>query len=102
MFNDQSEQLTKPQDLFLQKSSNESTPEVDDLVSMLPSQMTVTTMSKPGDNAYFNLTIDDSSGFLPDTEIPAWCVDIDLGLDNNETASFDVYSSYSELPDGKF
>jgi hypothetical protein len=102
MFNEQSDQLTKPQDLFLQKSSNESTPEIDYLVSMLPSQVTVTTTSKPDDNAYFNLTIDDSSDFLSGTEIPAWCADVDLGLDNNETASFDVYSSYGELPEGKF
>ena len=76
--------------------------DLDSLVSMLPSKVTVTTTAKPGDDAYFNLTINDSSGFLSGTEIPAWCADQDLGLDNNETASFDVYSSYDELPEGRF
>jgi hypothetical protein len=76
--------------------------DLESLVSMLPSEVIVTTTSKPGDDAYFNLIIDDSTGFLSGTGIPAWCVDVDLGLDNNETASFDVYSSYGELPEGKF
>jgi hypothetical protein len=76
--------------------------DLDSLVSMLPSEVTVTTTAKPSDDAYFNLTIDDSSGFLSGTEIPAWCVDVDLSLYNNETAIFDVYSSYGELPEGKF
>jgi hypothetical protein len=76
--------------------------DLDSLVSMLPKRVTVTTTAKPGDDAYFNLTIDDSSGFLSGTEIPAWCADQDLGLDNNETANFDVYSTYGELPEGRF
>jgi len=101
MFNEKSEQLKVPNGL-LQGKSNSCTPDIDGLISMLPSQVTLTTTAKPGDDAYFNLTIDDSSGFLSGTNVPAWCADVDLSLGNNETADFDVYSSYAELPEGKF
>jgi len=101
-FKDKSEPLAKSQRLFAEKSSNGSTTELDDLLSMLPSQVIVTMTSEPDDDAYFNLTIDDSTGFLSSAEIPAWCANQNLGLDNNEIASFDVYSSYGELPEGRF
>jgi hypothetical protein len=82
--------------------SPDCVPDIEGLEAMLPNQVTVTTTSKPGNDAYFNLTINDDSGFLSGTEIPAWCADVDLGLDNNETLSFDVYSSYGDLPAESF
>ena len=71
--------------------------------SLLPETVNVTTTAKPGADAYFDVTIDDASGLLSGSNIPAWCVDVDLTLNNNETAEFDVYSSYSdELPTDVF
>lgn len=102
MFNGESELLIKPNRSFAQKTADNCTPDIDGLVAQLPSQVTITTTAKPGDDAYFNITIDDSSGFLSGTEIAAWCADQDLSLENNETVSFDVYSSYGELPEGTF
>ncbi|MGV6832532.1 MAG: hypothetical protein ACWA5P_13340 [bacterium] len=77
-------------------------PETEALVAQLPSQVTVTTTAKPGTDAYFNLTIADATDVLAGTEIPAWCTDVDLSLNNNETLEFDVYSSYDVLPADKF
>jgi len=70
--------------------------------SLLPETVNVTTTAKPGADAYFDLSITDASGFLSGTEIPAWCADQDLSLDANETLDFDVYSSYGDLPEGRF
>ncbi|MDH7912625.1 hypothetical protein [Winogradskyella sp. SYSU M77433] len=75
---------------------------IDTIEAMLPSQVTVTTTAKPGTDAYFNLTINDNSGYLSGTNIPAWCADQDLSLNNNETVDFDVYSTYGDLPEGVF
>ncbi len=51
------------------------------------------------DNSYFDLTVSD-------TELAgdygAWCVDVDLSLDADQCFEADVYSSYDELPAGKF
>jgi hypothetical protein len=70
--------------------------------SLLPESVTVSTTSKPGTDAYFDVTIDDASGLLSGSNIPAWCIDVDLSLNNNETLDFDVYSSYGDLPEGRF
>lgn len=102
MFNEKSETLLKPKGSLQQKTYGSCTPDIDGLESMLPEQVTVTTTAKPGNNAYFDVTISDNSGFLSGTDIPAWCADQDLNLDNNETASFDVYSTYGDLPAGVF
>ncbi|WP_179020299.1 hypothetical protein [Winogradskyella forsetii] len=102
MFNEKSKILMEPKGSMQQKSYGSCTPDIDGLEAMLPEQVTVTTTEKPGDNAYFEVTISDTSGFLSGTEIPAWCADQDLSLENNETASFDVYSTYGDLPAGVF
>ncbi len=101
MFNNKSETLVELDNSIALRTSDCS-PDIEGLVSMLPSQVTVTTTAKPGNESYFAITIDDSSGFLSGTEIPAWCADQDLSLENNETVEFDVYSSYGELPEGRF
>ena len=57
--------------------------------------------------------IDDLSGVaeqslptISDTNLAgdygAWCVDVDLSLDADQCFEADVYSSYAELPEGKF
>ena len=105
MFNEDSE--TIKDDAFSFSIGTESTSnasisdEIDALVATLPSQVTVSTIAKPGDNAYFNVTVDDTSGVLSGAT-QAWCADQDLSLSNNETVEFDVYSSYGDLPAGRF
>ncbi|MDP5082100.1 MAG: hypothetical protein NWP87_05535, partial [Winogradskyella sp.] len=105
-FNENSEILVKPSQTTFGKSSITEglvgSDLTDFLATMLPSQVTVTTTSKPGNDAYFNLSIEDNSGFLSGTGLPAWCTDQDLSLENNETLTFDVYSTYGGLPDDKF
>lgn len=102
MFNDNSEKLVKPNGLLEAKTGSSCTPDIEGLVASLPSQVTVSTTAKPGSDSYFEISIDDASGFLTGTGINAWCADQDLSLENNETASFNVYSSYGELPAGRF
>lgn len=110
MFNENSETLVQPSviagSVFNTYSTGGSTSTVTDaidaLVASLPSTVTVSTTAKPGDAAYFDLTIADGTGFLSGSNIPAWCADQDLSLENNETAEFDVYSSYGDLPEGTF
>jgi len=101
IFNEENEILRTHKDDFTTKSSYCS-PDIEGLEASLPNQVTVTTTAKPGEDAYFNLTIVDGSSILTGTELPAWCADQDLSLDNNETAVFTVYSSYGELPQEKF
>ena len=83
-------------------NSTTANSEIAYIESLLPETVNVTTTAKPGANAYFDLSISDPSGFLSGTEIPAWCADQDLSLNANETLDFDVYSSYGDLPEGRF
>ncbi|GAB5563213.1 MAG: hypothetical protein Wins2KO_02760 [Winogradskyella sp.] len=68
----------------------------------LPSSVSITTTAKPGSEGYFSININDSTDVLTGSDIPAWCVDVDLGLGANETHDFTVYSSYEPLPSGAF
>ncbi|MGX1930486.1 hypothetical protein [Flagellimonas sp. 2504JD4-2] len=67
----------------------------------LPATISACTTAKgvDADDSYFNLTIDN-------TELAgdygAWCVDVDLSLDADQCFEADVYSSYEDLPAGKF
>lgn len=105
MFNEESDNLLAPA-LITSKTANASdesvTDEIDALVAMLPSQVIVSTTAKPGNDAYFDVTVDDATSFLSGSGLPAWCADQDLGLDEGETLDFDVYSSYGNLPEGRF
>ncbi len=67
----------------------------------LPSVVNACTTAKGEDanNAYFDLTINDTSLA---GDYAAWCVDVDLSLTGNECFDADVYSSYSDLPGGAF
>ncbi len=77
-------------------SGNDCTPDIEGIVEGLPAELTVTVTAKPGDDSYFTLTIGD------DTGIPAWCADQDLGLENGETTTFQVFSSYEDITHGEF
>jgi len=88
--------------LIGQTGNTECVADIASLENNLPTEVNITTTSKPGTNSYFEISINDTSGFLSGTEIPAWCADQDLSLNNNETVDFDVYSSYENLPTGAF
>ncbi len=75
-------------------------PDLDGFELNLPDAVSARTTAKPGTDSYFSLEILDSD--LADTDIPAWCVDQDLSLNVEGPLNFDVYSSYEDLPEGKF
>ncbi|WP_298506689.1 hypothetical protein [uncultured Maribacter sp.] len=69
------------------------------LLPILPEFVEACTTVKPADASYF--LIDIELGDLAGSDIPAWCVDVDLSL-NVECFNAEVYSSYDILPDNKF
>jgi hypothetical protein len=73
--------------------------DIEGLVASLPETVSVNINSKPGDNAYFNIDILDTN--LAATNVPAWCIDVDLGLGVEGPLDFSVYSSY-DVPEGKY
>lgn len=75
-------------------------PDIEGLALNLPDVVKARTNKKPGIDSYFSLEILDSN--LSGVDIPAWCVDQDLSLGVEGPFDFDVYSSYEELPEGKF
>ncbi|RLD28044.1 MAG: hypothetical protein DRI75_08040 [Bacteroidetes bacterium] len=75
-------------------------PDIEGLELNLPDVVSAQTTAKPGDNSYFTLDILDSN--LAGVNIPAWCADVDLSLGIEGPFDFAVYSTYEELPVGKF
>ncbi|NER11508.1 hypothetical protein SAMN06265375_103127 [Muriicola jejuensis] len=78
-------------------TTTECYPDIDGLVSGLPTSVEVTTTAKPGMDSYFTININDSD--LAGENIPAWCIDVDRSLGVDHTFVADVYSSTESLPD---
>lgn len=66
----------------------------------LPDQVEVCVTSKGGPNSYFNIDI--ASGNNLSGSYEAWCADQDATLNDQDCFTGDVYSSYEDLPEGKF
>ncbi len=66
----------------------------------LPDQVEVCVTGKGVPNSYFDINI--ASGNSLSGAHDAWCVDQDAFLDNGHCFTGDVYSSYEDLPAGKF
>lgn len=99
-FDENSEKLVNTKFTSKSTDSKDCTPDIEGLALSLPDVVSAKTTSKPGVDAYFTLEILDSD--LAGTDIPAWCVDQDLSLGVEGPLDFTVYSSYENLPDGKF
>ncbi len=102
--NPDSEKLVKVKSSFLtgKYDSSSCIPDIEGLVESLPTSVSASTTAKPFDNiAYFALDIEGSSP-LAGSNLEAWCADQDLSLDVEGPLNFDVYSSYGDLPEGKF
>lgn len=81
------------------KSAAPAESDLEGLVASLPETVSVNVKSKPGDGAYFTIDLLDTN--LADTDVPAWCVDVDLSLGVEGPLDFSVYSSY-DVPEGKY
>lgn len=77
-------------------SNDDCIPDIEGIELGLPDDVSVTTTAKPGDDSYFTVTIDGVEG------IPVWCADQDLSLEVDETATFQVFSSYENITHGVF
>lgn len=87
---------------FSMSSALTSAPEADleGFELSLPDVVSIQTTEKPTDAAYFALDVLNTN--LAGTDLEGWCVDVDLSLGVEGPLDFDVYSSYEELPEGKF
>ncbi|PWH82445.1 hypothetical protein DIS18_09325 [Algibacter marinivivus] len=87
---------------FSMSSALTSAPEADleGFELSLPDVVSIQTTEKPTDAAYFALDVLNTN--LAGTNLEGWCVDVDLSLGVEGPLDFDVYSSYEELPAGKF
>src|SRR5690606_32918102 len=63
-------------------------------------QVDVCVTSKGGPDYYFTIHI--ASGTTLTGSYGAWCADQDAFLEDKDCFTGDVYSSYEELPEGKF
>ncbi|MFC2148505.1 hypothetical protein ACFLR9_08060 [Bacteroidota bacterium] len=70
------------------------------LVPTLPDLVNACVTANPGSDSYFEVNI--AAGDLAGTDIPAWCIDVDLLLDKDDCFDANVYSSYGDIPIGKF
>ena len=66
----------------------------------LPGQVDVCVTSKGVSDSYFEIEI--AAGNSLSGSMDAWCVDQDASLKKGECFTGDVYSSYGDLPAGKF
>ncbi len=102
--NDLSEKLVERSKLssVFAKSSASCTPDIEGFTASLPETVSASTTANPAldEDGYFDLTVHDTN--LAGIDIPTWCVDVDLDLGVEGPLSFDVYSSYETLPEGKF
>ncbi|MFV9550972.1 hypothetical protein [Algibacter sp. PT7-4] len=81
-------------------NSGGCTPDLEALELSLPETISIKTTANPGDDAYFDFDILNTD--LAATGLKGWCVDVDLDLGVEGPLDFDVYSSYEDLPQGKF
>ncbi|PWH82983.1 hypothetical protein DIS18_00025 [Algibacter marinivivus] len=74
----------------------------DDILSNLPETVSVCVNDKGVDaeDSYFNITIDPENSLTGMYD--AWCIDVDLSLNDDQCFEADVYSSLNAMPGGLF